>query len=67
MAYQSAIDLHEAGESKEASNVSRTFESLAAKIGLTPSSRRVVKPVETSDDDQDGDAFAEWLKKGRLN
>ncbi|MEQ1904762.1 MAG: hypothetical protein ABL888_11295 [Pirellulaceae bacterium] len=44
----------------------RAFESHARQIGLTPSSRKTVKPC---DDEQqpDDDQFNQWMRKGGLN
>lgn len=44
----------------------RVYESHAGKIGLTPHSRRIVKPVDEIETD-DNDPFNEWMKRGGLN
>ncbi|MEQ1904750.1 MAG: hypothetical protein ABL888_11230 [Pirellulaceae bacterium] len=45
---------------------SRAFESLGRQIGLTPSSRRTVKPFEEIEPIDDDAAFNEWMKRGGL-
>lgn len=74
-AYQSAMDLKAKMDRSRKFNSSihgamcramRLFESHAKQIGLTPSSRRVVKPVEPGEQDEVS-PFEEFLKQGGLN
>lgn len=44
----------------------RAFESHARQIGLTPSSRRIVKPVDEVES-HENDPFVEFMRKGGLN
>jgi len=62
--YEKAVVLFAAGETKEAASMAKTFEALASKIGLHPSSRRVVRPVD-DEESKDGNDFDKWLAKGR--
>lgn len=61
--YQLAMDcLSDPKQRKLATSAMSRFESLARQIGLTPHSRRIIKPieVETVDDEE----FSEWLEGG---
>ncbi|HMO13035.1 MAG TPA: hypothetical protein PKA83_02810 [Pirellulaceae bacterium] len=63
--YQMGQEAQEAGNAKLALAAFRLYESHAKQIGLTPSSRRVVKPI--SEPEQTGnDLFSQWLKSGGL-
>jgi hypothetical protein len=42
------------------------FDALAGRIGLTPHSRRVIKPAK-GEGEAAGGEFDEWLKRGNLN
>jgi len=65
--YASAVELFAAGESKQAVAAARGYEQLASKLGLHPSARRVVRPVEESKSDDDSDIVAKLLRRGGLN
>ena len=43
----------------------RVFESHGRQIGLTPSSRRIVKPVDAVEETDT--EFDDWLKRGGMN
>jgi len=45
----------------------RMFASLSHKIGLDPSSRRVVKPAPSEVEPSEPDPFQQWLDRGGLN
>lgn len=47
-------------------SASRAFEAMARQIGLTPSSRRVIKPVD-GEQSEEVDPLAKWMERGGLN
>jgi phage terminase small subunit len=65
--YQQAMDMFEAGKTNDALKAAKTFDQLAQKIGLSPSARRVVKPVESKDKGVQSEVseFELWMKRGR--
>jgi len=65
-AYQKAMDAFSSGDEKTALASSRLFGTLAKEIGLSPSSRRVVRPAPT-DEKQEPDEFDKWLSRRGLS
>lgn len=67
-AYQMAMDAIENDDSKAFVSAFTKFEAMAGKIGLTPHSRRTIKPADDGKDDKDTeDPFEVWKTRGGLN
>ena len=64
--YQLAMDcLADPKQRKLATSAMSRFESLARQIGLTPHSRRIIKPVDVETVDEN-DPYNDWLNRGGL-
>jgi phage terminase small subunit len=66
-AYQQAALAFEADDLSAALKASKTFDQLSQKIGLSPSARRVVKPVASVDKKiaSEVSEFELWMKRGK--
>jgi phage terminase small subunit len=66
-AFQIGQDAFEKGNAKLALAAFRQYENHAKQIGLTPSSRRIVKAVQEPAESQSDAAVKSWLARGGLN
>lgn len=66
-AYQLAMDALEAGETKTFLVAVAKFDLTAGKIGMTPHSRRVIKPVSAKELANEETPFDAWFNRGGLN
>lgn len=64
--FQAAVVARALGDDRTANANIRSFLGAARELGLTPSARRVVRPVEGSEPDAD-ELFKDWVKRGGLN
>lgn len=65
--YQLAMDGLKAGDTKTFLVAVAKYELTANKIGLTPHSRRVIKPVSTTEVTKEESPFDSWFNRGGLN
>ena len=65
--YQQAMLAFERDDLSAALKATKTFDQLSQKIGLSPSARRIVKPVEKEDGKVKTEVseFELWMKRGR--
>ena len=66
-AYQAAMDLRgQPGKESKFIAACGKFDALASRLGLTPHSRRVIKPIAEDQATEETD-YDEWFKRGGLN